>query len=183
MNITVTPSKSFEKLAKAIDDKPARKISIKGVNEAGKSLRRDAPKIITSTVVPTTKTALGLKSRAASEHRSGEPSYSLRFRGSVPVSKLKASARKFKKKKGGSGRLTLNFPGVGDDLAFKSARKAGRGSYTLNKAGDLPERYLGDAGFRTRFRNSRELKARLKQAGDEAAAQILKELVKALGGR
>ena len=124
-----------------------------------------------------------MKARAASEHRTGEPSYSLRFRGSVPVSKLKASARKFKKKKGDSGRLSLDFPGVGDDLAFKSARKAGRGSYTLNKAGDLPERFLGPVGFRTRFKNSRELKQRLKQAGDQAAAAIMKELVKSLGGR
>ena len=38
-------------------------------------------------------------------------------------------------------------------------------------------------GFRTRFKNSRELKQRLKHAGDQAAAAILKELVKALGGR
>ena len=52
MKITVTPSKSFEKLAKAIDDKPARKSAIRGLNESGKSLRRDAPKIITSNVVP-----------------------------------------------------------------------------------------------------------------------------------
>ena len=79
--------------------------------------------------------------------------------------------------------MSLDFPGVGDDLAFKSARKAGRGSYTLNKAGDLPERFLGPVGFRTRFKNSRELKQRLKQAGDQAAAAIMKELVKALGGR
>ena len=176
--LEIIPDKAFEKLVKDLDAPVARRASIKGVNEAGKSLRRDAPKIITSSVVSTTKTNLGMKARAASEHRSGEPNYTIRFRGSVPVSRLKASARKFKK-----GRLSLNFPGVGDDLAFSSARKAGRG-FRLNRAGDdLPERGVGPVGYRTRFRNSRELKARLKHAGDEAAAAILKELVKSLGGR
>ena len=65
MKIEIIPDKAFKALAKAIDDKPARKASIRGVNEAGKSLRRDAPKIITSTVVSTTKAALGMKARAA----------------------------------------------------------------------------------------------------------------------
>ena len=177
--LEIIPDRAFKALAKAIDDAPARKSVIKGLNEAGKSLRRDAAPLIIANVVPTAKSNLGLKSKAASEHRSGEPNYTIRFRGSVPVSRLKASARKFKK-----GRLSLDFPGVGDDLVFSSARKAGRGSYRLNKAGDdLPERGVGPVGYRTRFRNSRELKARLKQAGDEAAAAILKELVKSLGGR
>ena len=185
MKIEIIPDKTFEKLLKDLDAPVARRASIKGVNVAGKSLKRDAPKIITSTVVSTTKTNLGMKARAASEHRTGEPNYTIRLKGAVPVSKLRASARKFKKKKRGSdsGRLSLDFPGVGDDIAFKSVKKAGRGSYTLNRAGDLPERFLGPVGFRTRFRNSRELKQRLTQAGDQAAAAIMKELVKTLGGR
>ena len=184
MRIEVVPDKAFKKLAKALDGTPARRASIKGVNEAGKSLRRDAAPLIIDNVVSTSKAALGMKARAASEKRTGKNAmaYEIRFRGAVPVSKLRASARKFKKKKGSdSGRLSLKFPGAGD-VAFQSAKKAGRG-FTLNKAGDLPERGVGDVGFRTRFRNSRQLKHRLAQAGKEAMAAVEKELLKALGAK
>ena len=185
MKITITPDAAFKKLAKVLDGKPARRASIKGVNEAGKALRGDVPGIVTSQVVSTSKAALGMKARAASEKRSGRNAmaYEIRFRGAVPVSKLRASARKFKKKgSGDTGKLTLKFPGGGDGIEFQSAKKAGKG-FTLNRAGDLPERGVGDVGFRTRFRNSRQLKHRLAQAGKEAMAAVEKELLKALGAK
>ena len=55
MKLEIIPDKAFEKLVKDLDAPVARRASIKGVNEAGKSLRRDAPKIITSSVVSTTQ--------------------------------------------------------------------------------------------------------------------------------
>ena len=183
MKIEVVPDRAFKKLAKALDGKPARRASIKGVNTAGKALRRDAAPLIIDNVVSTSKAALGLRARAASEKRTGKNAmaYEIRLVGAVPVSKLKASSRVVKKQpRKGTSKLSLKFPGLGGDIDFKSVRKQPGGGFELTAAGPLKARGLGPAGFRQRFRNSRQLKRRMAEAGKEAMAAFEKELLAAL---
>ena len=140
------------------------------------------PGIVTSQVVSTSKAALGMKARAASEKRTGKNAlaYEIRLVGAVPVSKLKASSRVVKKQPRKGTSLTLKFPGLGGDIDFKSVRKQPGGGFELTAAGPLKARGLGPAGFRQRFRNSRQLKRRMAEAGKEAMAAFEEELLAAL---
>ena len=95
----------------------------------------------------------------------------IRFRGSVPVSRLKASARKFKKKKGTAAGCRWTSPASAMTwLSSLPGRPAGAATRSTGPGMIFPSVFVGPVGFRTRFKNSRALKQRLKQAGDEAAA-------------
>ena len=159
---------------------------IRALNIAGKKLRQDVPGIVLSDLVSTSKTALGQKARAASEKRSKDPlSYQIRLKGAVPVAKLKARSRVFKRSKPRPevGSLRLKSPGLGGDIDFKSAKKAEGRGYELTEAGPLPARGVGAFGFRQRFKESRKLKRRLAQAGADAIKEFELALIRELGAR
>ena len=186
MKIEIIPDRRLLKIAKKLGGPAARKAMIKGLNVAGKRLRMDVPAIVIGDLVSTSKAALGQKARAASEKRSRDPlSYSVRLKGAVPVAKLKADARKFKRSKPGSevGSLRLKSPGLGGDIDFKSVKKGEAKGFGLTEAGPLPARGVGAFGYREKFRESKKLKRRLEQAGKDAIKEIESALFKALGAK
>ena len=186
MKIEIIPDRRLLKIAKKLGGPAARKSMIRALNVAGKRLRMDVPGIVISDLVATTKTALGQKARAASDKRSRDPlSYSVRLKGAVPVAKLKADSRKFKRSKPGSqvGSLTLRSPGLGGDIDFKSAKKGEAKGFGLTEAGPLPARGVGAFGYRKRFTESKKLKRRLEQAGKDAIKAFESELIKQLGAK
>ena len=181
MRVTPGPSfkRSLKKLSKA--DNALLLAEIAALNKAGKHLKRDAVAIIRQDLVPTAAVNLKAKSRAASTRRGGDPDYRVTFGRTVPVSKLRASARQFRpKKKGGDvGKLTLKL-GRGRDLEFQAVKRTPTGKgFGLAEAGPLPERGLGPVSYTRAFRQSPALKRRLEQAEREALAGIAAELEKA----
>ena len=186
MRIEIKPDRRTLKLAKKLGGKAARRAMIRALNVAGKELRLDVPGIVLSDLVASTKSALGQKSRAASEKRANNPlAYEIRLKGAVPVAKLRAASRVFKRAKPRSevGSLRLKSPGLGGDIEFKSAKKSEGRGYELTEAGPLPARGVGEFGYRQRFRESRKLKRRLEQAGRDAIKAFEVELIKQLGAR
>ena len=186
MKIEIIPDRSLLKLAKDLGGPAARKSMIKALNVAGKRLRLDVPAIVIGDLVSTSKTALGMKSRAASDRRAHDPlSYQIRLKGAVEAAKLKAAARKFKRSKPGDrvGSLRLRSPGLGGDVNFRSAKKGEGRGYSLTAAGPLPSRGVGPFGYRQKFRESQKLKRRLEKAGQDVIKAFEVELLRSLGAK
>ena len=186
MKIEIIPDRSLLKLAKDLGGPAARKSIIKALNVAGRELRQDVPGIVLSDLVSTSKAALGMKSRAASERRARDPlSYQIRLKGAIEAAKLKADARKFKRSKPGDrvGSLRLRSPGLGADVNFRSAKKGEGRGYSLTAAGPLPSRGVGPFGYREKFRESQRLKKRLKKAGEDVLKAFEVALLRSLGAK
>ena len=161
----VISSPDAERIAKSfaglIGPKGLNRIRRKAVNAVGSSVRKQT-RIIGPEIYSTSATALKVQGKAASPG-SDNPAYRLSMATTIPVSKLRAKARKLTRRRGRAS-LKLLLPN-GDKLAFRSVRREGP-IFRLLKAGPLAERSLG--GVFTNARTAFERQPELKQLRRDA---------------
>ena len=178
--ITIT-TRDADRIAKKFNDliRPKGLLAIrrKAVNTVGASIRKRT-RAVGPVVYSTSAAALMVQGKAASPG-SDDPRYALRMAAAVPVGRLKASARKVTKRRGGAS-LTLTLPG-GKKIAFRSIHREGR-RFRLLRAGPLVERGVGGVSTNAdrAFGNEGypELQ-RLRRLGEKELPLIVSALIEA----
>ena len=121
----VISSRDAERIARAFNDligpKGLDRIRRKAVNEVGARVRKQT-RIIGPEIYNTSQASLKVQGKAASPG-SDNPSYRLSMAATIPVSKLRARARKVTRRRGRAS-LSILLPN-GDKIAFRSVRREG----------------------------------------------------------
>ena len=176
-------SREFERAFRRLAKDGVLKAGIKGVNSAGKEIRKALPGILQS-VLDAPKKAFKIRAKAAHQSQKN-PAYRVNANRRVPVAELRAAARKITKKPGAKsvGELSIQIDSD-KKIKFKSVRKTGSGpsaKFELLKAGPLPGRRLGGViiGER-RIRSKAAFKSAAKRAEAEGLRVLSVELEKAI---
>ncbi len=174
--ITISSSDA-EKLAKSFNDligpKGLDRIRRKSVNAVGADIRKKT-RIIGPVIYSTSATALKVQGKAASPG-TDNPAYRLSMATTIPVSKLKAKARKLTRRRGRAS-LSILLPG-GNKIAFRSVRREGP-IIRLLAAGPLAERSLGGVftNPKVAFERHPELKQLRRDAGKDLAEAVATQI-------
>ena len=118
-------TKGLDAALRAVSEKTARRIIVGGVNETGKSLRRDIPAALEQQLG-----ARGIRSRTkarAAFAGSSTPAYRLMLPRRVSVFQLKRKQFKTVRDAKGHRRVKLSFKNFDKKLVFASVRREGKG--------------------------------------------------------
>ena len=184
MTRIVISSKDAESIAKSFTDligpKGLDRIRRKAVNKIGATVRKKT-RVVGPDIFNTSASALSIQGKAAAPG-SDNPRYSLRMAATIPVTKLRAKARKVTRRRGRAS-LSILLPN-GDKIAFRSVRREGP-IFRLLQAGPLEERPLGAifVNAKTAFERHTELKDIRKAAERDLSESVARQINDHLKGR
>ena len=136
-------TKGLDVALRAVSDKTAKRVIVGGVNEVGKTLRRQIPAALEEQLG-----ARGIRTRTkarAAFAGSSTPAYRLSLPKRVSVFQLKNKQFRPVRDARGHRRVRLSFRNFDGKLVFGSVRREGKGksrAVKLTAAGDRPERFL-----------------------------------------
>lgn len=154
MTVTVTfNAEQAREIVRALGNRKALQgIQRTAVNRTGASARKRL-KVSLAATLNTSAAAVRVGGKAA--RRPTSPTDAINYKlfnaRAIPVSRLKASAKRHDKR---TGRLKIKLP-VGGNAEFAASRREGRG-FRLLKAGPLAECFVGALGVRSRPFDARE---------------------------
>ena len=181
MTRVVITADHAELVSRKIAAAGAARVRRKAVNEAGKSARKELPGLIAE-VYATSRAGVGPRGKAAAPGAE-DPRYTLTLRRKIPLSKLKASARKFKAKGRGAERLGLVAikQGPSGTDRFRARKGAGRGEFILPSRAGRRERRLG--GVPISLQKDSRISARRDQIAKDLVEALQRNMEAALKGR
>lgn len=182
MRVEITAPEA-ELIAARLKRAAETRVRRKAVNRAGSEARRDLPAILAE-IYGTTRPGIGPRGKAASPGAE-DPAYVLRINRKVKVAKLRATNRRFvRRRRNPLGLLTIKQPqatgAVGSDL-FAAIKGEGRGQFILPARGGRRRRAVG--GVPISLRKNPVVAARVHRIGADLAQALMQEMEAALSKR
>ncbi|MDD9991486.1 MAG: hypothetical protein OXP75_06785 [Rhodospirillales bacterium] len=161
------------------------RVARKAVTAAGSAARKDLPALIAE-VYSTSKGAVGARGKAPSPGAELDAiAYRLTMNRRIRIAKLRASARKFRRRrKDPLGLLRVVQPQESGERGadyFRAAKGDQPGVFRLPRRGSRPARRVG--GVPVSLRKNPVITRRIDRIGEDLSRALVAEMEKALKGR
>ena len=181
----ITVTTDWEEVAKRLGEAMSARVRRKAVAETGKEARRDLLPLLAD-AYSISKAGLGAKAKSPSPGAT-DPVYTIRMNRRLRLSKLKAGARKFTRRKSATaGLLAITQPQAtgskGVDL-FRAVKGEQRGEFILPSRRGRKRRKVGGPILRRGFDATPALAARRDQIVEDLAKNVAKHIEAAMKGK